>query len=136
MKKLLGLIGLALILFIASCTKGNDSADPRDQLAGTWSCRDSSTTHVFGTQTFTVNIKKSASDNSNIIVSNFNNLGTDRNAIIAVSGTNLTIPTQIIDVETVNGSGSSSSSGSAINLRYNVNDGQSKDVVISVMTKK
>ena len=131
-KNLLLITG-TMLLFISSCTKDDDStADPRDRFTGNW-------THVeqsanFGTTTYTISISKSNSDNTNIIVKNFYQLGTSTSAIVAVSDNNLTVGQQLVSGQNIHGSGALTNS--KINWTYYTDDGANKDTCTATSTKQ
>ncbi len=110
--------------------KENPVVDNRDQFVGTWSCHD----NTAGNPTYNVVISKSATDDINIFVDNFANLGSGVKAVVKVnSATSFTIASQSISGETVAGSGAFASS--KITFNYTENDGVSNITVAATLTK-
>lgn len=116
MKKLLQLTGFALILLMAACTKTDDTqaTDARDKFIGDWKCTESGT--GANPTPFTITIQKSGS--SSIDIYNFANLDKTGKVTASVSGSALSVPTQVIGNATVSGTGSIS--GSTISMSYKV----------------
>jgi hypothetical protein len=96
MKKLLYLSIAITGLLITSCASNNKdeddsitpSTDPREKYVAYWNVSENSA--VAGTNTHTVNIIKSTTNSSEIIINNFSGLSVSARA--SVSNNNLTIP--------------------------------------------
>ena len=134
-------ISLALVFLLASCSP-NDSDTPtptdgRDKYIGTWSCAETSSQN--GASTFDVTLRKNVNDENQILIDNFYLLGTSHSATVNKSGNSLTLSTQSISGNTVQGSGSISSD-TKINLTYTVNDGTGGSAAIdnctAILTKR
>ncbi|MBL0047572.1 MAG: hypothetical protein IPP32_05670 [Bacteroidetes bacterium] len=130
---------LLLMLFIASCTT-NDSdlpspTDARDKYIGTWSCAENSSKS--GASTFDVVLRKNVNDDNQILIDNFYLLGSTHYAVVTKSGNSLTLSTQSISGNTVQGSGSIAGD-TKINLSYSVNDGSgaAADNCTAILTKR
>lgn len=123
----------AFIIFLASCTDpANDpGTDDRDALIGNWVTTESSA--QFGSSSYTISISKSNSDDNQIIIKNFYNLGSSTNTIASVSGKSISISSQQVSSHTVSGSGSLS--GSKISWSYTTNDGVQADNCTASSTK-
>ena len=131
----------ALLLFLASYAS-NDSetvtpTDDRDKYIGTWSCAETSSKS--GGSTFDVTIRKDVNENSQLFIDNFYLLGSTHAALVKKSGNSLSLPTQSISGNTVQGSGSIVSD-TKWNLSYTVNDGSGGSSAIdnctATLTKK
>lgn len=129
-----------LIIFVSSCAEEDDNlpdtgGDDRDKFVASWTCVESS--KIFGNTTYTITIDKWPTDNINIKITNFYNLGTNTYVLAAVDNDDLTISEQIVagaPGDTTSGSGFYASN--KINLTYYVNDGQTQDTVTAVCTKQ
>lgn len=137
---------IAFILFftitsiVTSCvpeeTENPTPTDERDKFVGAWKCEEASS--INGNSTFTIDINKSTTEKSQVIIENFYNYGFNKTAIATVSGNTLTIPSQTFSgTNTLSGSGKLSSDGKKIeDLNYTVNDGSSDDNCTAVLTKQ
>lgn len=125
-----------LISLIISCTPEDETPKPaedaRDKFVATWTCRE---TCGGQTVTFQVSIEKNASNSTEILIDNFNQLGTSNKAKGIVAGANITIAQQNVGGFAVNGSGSIDTKQTTINLSYNVDDGAQTEVYSAVLTK-
>jgi hypothetical protein len=125
---------LILAAFVASCQKiDTGSDDPRDNLLGTWNCKE--TSQSFGVTNFTIEISKSTTDTTKILIDNFYQLGNSFSVYAKINGMNLTIPSQSVDGNQISGSGTISSNYNTINWTYNVLTGTTTDHVTAVYTK-
>ena len=111
------------ILFLTSCNKDAAPVDPalddRDKYIGTWTCVETPAAKV----SYTVTISKNPSSSTEVLISNFNILGTDTKPYATISGTSLTIPTQWVCNNTTRVYGSGIMVNEAkINLQYTVID--------------
>ena len=133
-----------LILFFiaavfAACGKAdendpnNTNTDNRDVLIGNYTCQE--TASLNGTSGFTVKITKSTTNNNQIDMDNFYNLGFGKLTVANIYGTNVDIPNQTIVSFTIQGNGSAVANN-RINLVYSVNDGTSVDSCSAVLIKQ
>ena len=133
-------ISIAFIgLLITSCaSNSNDdsdspapSTDSRDKYIAYWNVNENSA--VAGTNTHTVNIIKSTTNSSEIIINNFSGLSVSARA--SVSNNNLTIPYQQIGtIGFTQGSGIYNSSNN-ISFTYTTTISTSRDSSSAVYTK-
>lgn len=137
LKKLPQILIVASIIYFSSCAKTDpltpDTGNTRDNLVAQWSCTENSKSG--GNTTFAVNITKSTSNSTQVLMDNFYNLGTANKAIIDVSGSTLIIPSQPpLLGNNILGTGTFVSSHQ-INLAYTVNNGASIDSCTAILTK-
>jgi hypothetical protein len=140
MKKLLCLTALLTGIFMASCAsdKKDDpnsqepSTDPRDKFVAYWSVNENSATA--GTNTYTVNIIKSTTNSSEVLISNFSGLSVSARA--SVSNNLLTIPYQQIgSIGFTKGSGTLTSATN-ISMSYTTTIATSRDSCTATYTKQ
>ena len=126
-------------LLITSCAsdKKDDpaspepSTDPRDKYVAYWNVSENSA--VAGTNTHTVNIIKSTTNSSEIIINNFSGLSVSARA--SVSNNNLTIPYQQIGtIGFTKGSGIFNGTNS-ISMTYTTTISTSRDSCTATYTK-
>ncbi|MES2590547.1 MAG: hypothetical protein V4608_01595 [Bacteroidota bacterium] len=139
MKKIIGLsIATALIgtLLLTSCATEDDptatptSTDPRAKFHGNWSVAENSTD--YGTSTYNCTITDS-SDASHIFIAYL--YGFNKKIYSTVSGNTFVIPSQIVQGNSVSGSGTSVNANQ-INMTYLVRTTISHyDTVTAVLTK-
>ena len=129
-----------LLLFLASCASDDsDTATPtddRDTYIGTWSCAETSSKS--GNSTFDVTIRKDVNEDSQLFIDNFYLLGSSHAAVVKKSGSNLTLSTQSVSGNTIQGSGTIVSN-TKWSLSYTVNDGSGAsgiDNCTAILTKK
>ena len=139
MKKLLYLSIAITGLLITSCASNNKdeddsiapSTDPREKYVAYWNVNENSA--VAGTNTHTVNIIKSTTNSSEIIINNFSGLSVSARA--SVSNNNLTIPYQQIgSIGFTQGSGTFNGSNS-IAFTYTTTISTSRDSCTATYTK-
>jgi hypothetical protein len=139
MKKLLYLSIAITGLLITSCASNNKeeddsiapSTDPREKYVAYWNVNENSA--VAGTNTHTVNIIKSTTNSSEIIINNFSGLSVSARA--SVSNNNLTIPYQQIgSIGFTQGSGTFNGSNS-IAFTYTTTISTSRDSCSATYTK-
>lgn len=139
MKKLLYISMAVVGLLITSCAsdKKDDpdspepSTDPRDRYVSHWSVIEN--TSSSGTNTHTVNITKSTTNSSEIIIDNFSSLPVSVRA--SVNNNNLTIPFQQMgSIGFTQGSGVYNGSNS-ISLAYTTTISTSVDTCTATYTK-
>ncbi|UPT67760.1 MAG: hypothetical protein M0D57_03580 [Sphingobacteriales bacterium JAD_PAG50586_3] len=100
-----------------------------------WFCTETPTNPAGPSVTFNVNITKDVNDDTNTIVkiSNFSSLS--GLATGNISGNTVSIPTQSVDGNTIQGSGTYNAATDKINLNYTVNDGLQSTVYSAVYSK-
>ncbi len=142
MKKLLYISIVITGLLITSCASNSKddedtiapSTDTRDKYVTYWNVNENSA--VAGTNTHTVNIIKSTTNSSEIIINNFSGLSVSARA--SVNNNILTIPLQAIGSPTpigfAQGSGTFNGSNS-IAFTYTTNIGGSRDSCTATYTK-
>lgn len=139
MKKLLYLSIAITGLLITSCASNNKdeddsitpSTDPREKYVAYWNVNENSA--VAGTNTHTVNIIKSTTNSSEIIINNFSGLSVSARA--SVSNNNLTIPYQQIgSIGFTQGSGTFNGTNS-IAFTYTTTISTSRDSCTATYTK-
>lgn len=134
------LVSVAALLLLASCAS-NDSENPtptddRDKYLGTWSCAETSSKN--GNSTFDVTMRKNTNVESQLFIDNFYLLGPSYSAVITKSGNSITIPSQSLSGNTIQGNGSFSSD-TKISMSYTVNDGSGSsgiDNCSAILTKR
>lgn len=142
MKKIVFGSVVLLSLFIVSCapdkkddptSPSNPTTDTRDKFVAYWNVNEHSTL-LGGNSTHTVNIVKSGTLESDIIIYNF--YGVTSSAVRAtVSNNSFTIPYQSIQGGYVKGGSGSLSGSTTINLNYTVAL-TSQDTCTAVYTKQ
>ena len=119
---------LLLVVFCYSCEILDDldteTGYVRDQIVDTWRCEE--TSEIFGKSAYLVDISKSFSDSSNIILDNFYNLGFGVEVVASLSGFKVNIQPQIVDGNTISGKGTIAGNYRSISFDYTVNDGGGK----------
>lgn len=128
MKKIVLSLVVVVSLYLVSCTpdKKDDpsapspTADARDKYTGTWQCNENS--QVSGATSYTINITKSTSSSSEILIEKFYNVISQPRA--SVSGNNITIPYQsLASLGFASGTGTLSISGTNLAMKYIVKIG-------------
>lgn len=135
------ILSLILVLtsftYLQSCVPDDDQVpkpdetDTRSKYTGDWNISENS--QVFGTTNYLINIK-AGSGSSEILLTNFYNLGFQDSVTATLSGTSISIPTQTVDGHTVSGSGNIETD-KFITLNYKVNDGSGNDNVTAELRK-
>lgn len=125
---------LSLPLFFDSCSKEQDpkpttSSDPNAKFLGNWIVTENS--KLYGPSTYNLTISDST-NNTYILFAYLYGFKTKIKA--TTSNSNIVIPSQIIEGNSVSGTGLSVSD-KQINLTYYVNSGLNKDTVSSVLKK-
>lgn len=134
MKKIGGL--LLFVLFFSSCEKEKNDTEPTlDNFVGVWNCVETSSLN--GGASFEVHINKSTTVSSQINIENFYNYGFSFIAYAEVNAasTEFVIPAQIIQGNTVSGSGMLVGT-ETINMSYTVDNGSDIDYVTASLTKQ
>jgi len=140
MKKLITSGLFLTALFFASCAADSKddpnspapSTDVRDKFVSYWSASEHSAL-IGGTTSHTVNISKSTSLSSDILIANFYGLPSS-NVRATVSNSSFIIPYQQVSGGFVIG-GSGTLSGSAINLTYTTAIGTDRDSCTTTYSK-
>jgi hypothetical protein len=139
-KTVLSSILFGFSLFLASCAPDDSEdispVDDRDKYIGTWSCAENSSKS--GASTFDVTLRKNSNESNQLLMDNFYLLGSTHFAVLTKSANSITISTQSISGNTVQGSGTIASD-TKINLSYTVNDGSGStgiDNCTAVLTKR
>jgi hypothetical protein len=122
------ILSALLSLVFVSCEKDSEtnpstSTSDRDKFLGTWI----TTSH--GTQpslSFSMTITAGTSSASQIKMENFDGEGTGTFVFADVSGSNAVIQQQVVNGDTIQGSGTYSSSGT-LSFTYTFRDGQTVD---------
>ena len=130
---------LLLIVFCYSCEILDDldteTGYVRDQIVDTWRCEE--TSEIFGKSAHLVDISKSLSDSSTIILDNFYNLGFGEEVVAGLNGYNINIQPQIVDGNTISGNGIITGNYRSINFDYTVDDRGGKiDNVTAIFAKQ
>lgn len=124
---------IAVTLISCETTDNTGPTDARDNFTGQWFCTETPVSPSGSNVTFNVNITKDVNNTTDIKISNFSSLS--GNAIGVVSGNSLTINSQTLDGNTIQGSGTYSSANNKINLSYSVNDGLTNQTYTAVYSK-
>jgi len=141
MKKLKYLVcGSVVALLLASCAsdKKDDpgppsSTDAREQFVGTWLCHE--TNKTTGTETYTIQITKSGSSSSDILIDHFYGLNTTARATLN-GGNNINIPYQQLGtLGFAKGSGGLSTA-TQLNMTYTTTVGTTQDTCVASCTKQ
>lgn len=131
----LNLIPICCILIIAcySCELTEDTV--YDTIFDTWKCKESS--EEYGESTYLVDISQSYSDNTEVILDNFYNLGFGIEVVGNLSGQIISLPVQVVDGNTISGTGNIASDLKRIDFSYTVNDGSGTiDHITAVYTRE
>lgn len=129
------IVVLAGFFLLPSCTKDDNggfdpNVDGRDRYEGTWSCIEQSS--LSGTQSYTIIIKKSTSDNVHVLITSFYNL-TSTTTIGTVNGNYMDIEQQNVSGNIIEGSGVLD--GNKLTFQYTVNNGIDIDTVTGNCTR-
>lgn len=125
----------SLTSLLVSCDPDDnppDDTDPRDKFVGSWSCNENSSEN--GISTFTVTITLNTGNSTQIYLSNFYGL-TSNKVYAVIAGYSATIPSQAVSNFTISGSGTMTSTNTKIDWSYNVNDGADIDNCTAVFSK-
>jgi hypothetical protein len=141
MKKLIFIFFSFSVLFFVSC-KPDSSDDPlapapnvdaRDKYIGVWLCNE--TSQISGNTSYTINISKSTTSTSEILIDKFYDLQAQARA--SVSGSNINIPYQQLGtIGFTSGTGTLSSTGNNLSLNYTTNIAGNKDTCSANCTKQ
>lgn len=130
-----GICILTLIL-LSSCNPDDDVETAiRDDYLGTWQSDEFDQNQTF-IATFQVQITNHSSDNSKVLIDNFNQLGFGIQAEAIIDNTSITLPQQLVDGNSIIGSGFMSNKLKTIELQYNVDDGSGQPESITATYTK
>jgi len=141
MKKLIYLFVSLSILYFTSCKPDNTddplapspNVDARDKYIGVWMCNE--TSQISGNTSYTVNISKSTTSSSEILIDKFYDLQAQARA--SVSGNNINIPYQQLGtIGFASGTGTLSSTGNNLSLNYTTNVAGNKDTCTANCVKQ
>lgn len=132
---------LVMGLVVVSCKPDKEedpssptpNTDARDKYVGKWLCNE--TSKVSGTTSYTINISKSGSSSSEIMIDHFYDLQAQARA--SVSGNSISIPYQQLgSIGFASGSGNLSSTGTSLSMSYTTNVAGNKDTCTAVCSKQ
>ncbi len=130
------LLVICFALLLSSCSKeypavprDPTSNSPNAKFLGEWYVTENSS--LYGSSTYTLNIADSTNNAYTLIAYLY---GFHTKIKATVSTTNITIPTQIIEGNSISGAGTLGNSNH-INLTYYVNSGFNKDTIKAVLIK-
>ena len=127
-KLLLAFVCSALLV---ACQKEDPLSDDRDKFLGTWNMNSNGSQS--GHLAFTMEVIAGNSSPAQVIMKNFDFQGTNTNTIADVDGNSLSISPQLINGDTIEGTGSYSNS--QLTFNYTVRDGITTDVVTATGTR-
>ena len=131
MKKLL--VAISFVAFLASCSQEEDpvpGTDDRQKFYGAWNI-DANGSHS-GHLAYTIEILADTPSNA-ISMKNFDFLGNTFYTYAQVDGNSVNIPSQVVDGNTISGSGSYSNG--QITFSYSSNDGVYNDMVTATASR-
>jgi len=126
---------LSVILLVTSCELGDDidpdnGGDPRDNIVDTW--RSTEISAIYGKSSYLVDIAKEPLDSTEVVLSNFYNLGIDTEVKGTLNGYKIYISVQVVNGNEISGEGTLTGNYSEINFVYEVKDGSGeKDNVVA-----
>ncbi len=114
------------MLLVTSCEFGEEvdndnSGDPRDNIVDTW--RSTEISALYGKSIYLVDIAKEPLDSTEVVLSNFYNLGIDTEVKGALNGYKIYISAQVVNGNEISGEGTIVGDFSVINFVYEVKDG-------------
>ena len=117
---------LSVILLVTSCELGDDidpdnGGDPRDNIVDTW--RSTEISAIYGKSSYLVDIAKEPLDSTEVVLSNFYNLGIDTEVKGTLNGYKIYISVQVVNGNEISGEGTLTGNYSEINFVYEVKDG-------------
>jgi hypothetical protein len=130
-----------LALVMVSCTPDKEddptaptpTTDSRDKYVGIWLCNE--TSKVSGSTSYTINISKSSSSTSEILIDHFYDLQAQARA--SVSGNSISVPYQQLGtIGFASGSGNLSSTGTSLSMSYTTNVAGNKDTCTANCSKQ
>ena len=121
---------LSVMLLVTSCDFGEDidpdnSDDPRDNIVDTW--RSTEISAIYGKSSYLVDIAKEPLDSTEVVLSNFYNLGIDTEVKGTLNGYKIYISTQVVNGNEISGEGTIAGDFSVINFEYDVEDGSGEE---------
>lgn len=138
MKKLLP--GSLLVFLLAAALPGcqpdetTEPTDDRDKFVAAWSCAENSTQSQ--NSTFNIDINKSTTVTTQVEMENFYNVGFANKAKAEISGSSVTIPSQLYNGKQLHGSGTMVSNNT-ITLTYYVDLGSGTiDTCTATLTRQ
>jgi len=105
-----------------------DDTDPRANYTYTWTCQE------LGGLTYSVVITEDPANSTQVLMGNFHMLGVNEKAYAIATANNLTIPSQELCNNTINGSGTLTNANK-ITLKYYVNNHSTIDTINATYTK-
>ncbi len=124
-------IFILIAIFLSACAQ-DDFTDIRDNISGNWRCQENS--NLFGEQYYDVNISKSDSIETEILIYNF--FDRKQDVRVTVEGNSLTIPIQIVDNWEISGTGEISTDYKTISWNFSADDGSGKEDFTAYFTDK
>lgn len=127
---------LATVVLVPACAPEEETPTPgddRDKLVDAWSCNETSS--QTGSSTYTVLISKSTTASTEVLVENFYAIGNQYKAAMRVSGSALTLPSQIYNGNQLTGGGSMSGNNS-FSMTYYIDNGSSTDTCTATFTRQ
>ena len=125
---------LSVLLLVTSCEFGEEidpdnSDDPRDNIVDTW--RSTEISAIYGKSNFYVDIAKEPLDSTELVLSNFYNLGVDTEVKGTLNGYKIYISVQVVNGNKIFGEGTIAGNYSAIDFVYEVDDGSGEKDSVS-----
>ncbi len=117
---------LSVMLLVTSCELGDDivpdnGGDPRDNIVDTW--RSTEISAIYGKSSYLVDIAKEPLDSTEVVLSNFYNLGIDTEVKGTLNGYKIYISVQVVNGNEISGEGTIDGNFSEIKFVYEVEDG-------------
>jgi len=124
LKSLAGII--SVMLLVTSCELDDNidpdnGSDPRDNIVDTW--RSTEISAIYGKSSYIVDIAKEPLDSTEVVLSNFYNLGIDTEVKGTLNGYKIYISAQVVNGNEISGEGNIAGDFSGINFVYKVEDG-------------
>ena len=121
---------LSVMLLVTSCDLGeeinpDESGDPRDNIIDTW--RSTEISGIYGKSSYLVDIAKEPLDSTEVVLSNFYNLGINTEVKGTLNGYKIYISVQVVNGNEISGEGTIAGDFSAINFVYKVEDGSGEE---------
>ena len=121
---------LSVMLLVTSCELGDDidpdnGGDPRDNIVDTW--RSTEISAIYGKSSYLVDIAKEPLDSTEVVLSNFYNLGIDTEVKGTLNGYKIYISVQVVNGNEISGEGTLAGNFSEINFVYEVKDGSGEE---------
>jgi hypothetical protein len=132
----LRLTSITLLLYLASCAPEDKQEtipqELRDKYIGTWTCKENSS--LYNQSSYTVTIKKSLTNNSELLFNNFYQLGATTAVSVSLNGSTFNIASQKVTGQQISGSGNAYSD-SYLKFIYTSFDGLERDSVTAIFTR-